>query len=318
MSVAALFFLGTFAPPSNAPAPELPSGAQMMAETVSLDTSEPGLRRTGALEFLEGWRLRSRDVRFGGVSAIHVEGRDAIALSDAGTVFRFPLPTQEGPLELRIERLARGPGAGRRKGDRDSEAVVVSGGRLWIAFEGRNQIWRYRKRDLGVEAAAAPRAMANWPSNAGGEAMVRLSDGRFIVFAEGPRDEDGTTPALLFDGEPSTASKPAALRYRPPPGYRITDAAALPDGRLILLNRRWALLEGFSAVLAIAGTDRLEAGALIEGRELAALRSPITVDNMEALSTTREGGRTILWVASDDNFNPLLQQTLLLKFALRD
>jgi hypothetical protein len=30
---------------------------------------------------------------------------------------------------------------------------------------------------------------------------------------------------------------------------------------------------------------------------------------------SREGGRTILWLASDDNYNKL-QRTLLLKFAL--
>jgi hypothetical protein len=36
---------------------------------------------------------------------------------------------------------------------------------------------------------------------------------------------------------------------------------------------------------------------------------------MEALSVTRELGRTIVWIASDDNFSPL-QRTLLLKFAL--
>jgi hypothetical protein len=36
---------------------------------------------------------------------------------------------------------------------------------------------------------------------------------------------------------------------------------------------------------------------------------------MEALAVEREGGRTILWIASDDNFNPL-QRTLLLKFGL--
>ena len=47
------------------------------------------------------------------------------------------------------------------------------------------------------------------------------------------------------------------------------------------------------------------------------LRAPAAIDNMEALSVTRERGRTILWIASDDNFSPL-QRTLLLKFALVD
>lgn len=318
-ALGALFFLGTFAPRSDAPPLPLPAGAQMLAEAVPLDASDPDRRRLGALDYLGGWRLRSRDARFGGISAMHVEDGEVLAVSDAGTVFRFPVPEGEGAQPLRIERLASGPGDGRSKSDRDAEALVVHGGQAWIAFEGRNQVWRYRRRDFAAEAHAAPREMARWPGNAGSEAMARLADGRFLIFSEGPLGEDGTSPALLFPGDPtSAASRPAALRYRPPEGYSITDATALPDGRLVFLNRRWTLLKGVSAVLTVEDAPRLGEGAVLEGRELAVLRSPLIVDNMEALSATREGGRTILWIASDDNFNPLLQQTLLLKFALRD
>ncbi|MDP8995291.1 MAG: esterase-like activity of phytase family protein, partial [Pseudomonadota bacterium] len=123
----------------------------------------------------------------------------------------------------------------------------------------------------------------------------------------------------LFDRDPTArGARPLALRYRPPEGNRVTDAAALPDGQLLLLNRRASLLEGFSAILSLAALPEPGRGAIVEGRTLAVLAAPLPVDNMEALSVTREGGRTILWIASDDNFNPLLQQTLLLKFALED
>jgi hypothetical protein len=70
-----------------------------------------------------------------------------------------------------------------------------------------------------------------------------------------------------------------------------------------------------AAKLAVARLPKLAAGALISGEEIAVLRTPVAVDNMEGLSVTSEGGRTIVWIASDDNFNPL-QRTLLLKFAL--
>ena len=316
-ALAALFFLATFTPRREGPAPALPTGARMLAEAVPLDASDPQRRKVGALTFLGGWRLRSHDERFGGVSAIHVEGGEVLALSDAGTIFRFPAPEAAGELPLRIDRLQRGPGTGRRKSDRDAEALAVLGGRVWLVFEGMNQIWRYRRGDFAFEAAAAPQAMRRWPGNSGSEAMVRLRDGRFLVVAEGPVAADGTAPALLFPGDPTAAaSRPLALRYRPPPGYAATDAAALPDGRIVFLNRRAALLEGFSAVVTVAEAPAAGSGAIIAGRELAALASPFTIDNMEALSITRENGRTILWIASDDNFTPLLQQTLLLKFAL--
>jgi hypothetical protein len=158
--------------------------------------------------------------------------------------------------------------------------------------------------------------MRRWRGNAGPEAMARLADGRFLLFAEGPDDQRATSDAVLFEGDPAEpGTRAVRLRYRRVPGYRVTDAGLLPDGRLILLNRRFAWLEGFSAVVTVAETRGLTEGATIAGREVAALRPPVTVDNMEALSVTVENGRTIVWIASDDNFFPL-QRTLLLKFEL--
>ena len=146
--------------------------------------------------------------------------------------------------------------------------------------------------------------------------MVRLTDGRFLIFSEGRDNDDPYSPVLLFAGDPAVAGTPVTvLRYRRPVGYRVTDADLLADGRLILLQRRATLLEGFSARIAVADLPALRPGATIAGREIAALGAPLTVDNMEALSVAREGGRTIVRIASDDNFMPI-QRTLLLEFAL--
>ena len=69
-------------------------------------------------------------------------------------------------------------------------------------------------------------------------------------------------------------------------------------------------------MLTIADTRGASAPARrSRGARSRALQPPLTVDNMEALSVTVENGRTIVWIASDDNFFPL-QRTLLLKFAL--
>ena len=87
---------------------------------------------------------------------------------------------------------------------------------------------------------------------------------------------------------------------------------------MLFLNRRVSLFQGLEAKLTLAPLPKLAAGTLIEGEEIALLRRPLKVDNMEALSVGRERDRTIVWIASDDNFNPLLQRTLLLKFALRE
>jgi hypothetical protein len=314
------FLSGTFVPPVERPLPATASDTVMTIDPVALDPDDPSVRRVGALVFLEGWWLRSRDVRFGGLSAMHVADGAVTAISDAGTLFRFPLPAPGArALPLRIERLLDGPGRGRRKSERDSESMVIAGDHAWIAFEGTNSVWRYSRTSGKAEASARPEAIRRWPSMLGAESMLRLADGRFLLLAEGRVAEDGTSPAMLFAGDPAEEGTPAeALRYRPPDGFRATDAAALPDGRILILNRRFYWTEGISAALTIVERRALRPGAVVEGREIARLDGDLSVDNMEALSVTREGARTIVWIASDDNLNPLFQRTLLMKFALAE
>lgn len=292
--------------------------ARLHVAPVPLDRASPARDRIGGLVFLGGWALASDDPRFGGISAMHVGGGIVTAVSDAGTVLRFPVPAGAGESQVQVAPVPRGPGSGRRKSDRDVEAMVVDGEQVWLAFESRNQIWRYRLPGWHAEAAVAPQAMRRWRRMLGAEAMARLPDGRFLLISEGSGRQPGLSDALLFADDPALATTPAApLRYRPPAGYRATDAALLPDGRLLVLNRRFDWLEGVSTALVLIEPGAIRPGATLEGRLLARLGWPLASDNMEALSVTGEGGRTILWLASDDNFSPL-QRTLLLKFALEE
>ena len=312
--VGAFLLLATIVTPNPPLPPGGPVRSVVTATAVMLDGDDGGRRRVGDLVFRRGWTLTSPDRRFGGLSAMHVEGGEVTAISDSGVLFRFPLPRAAGPLPLRVAPLPGSRGAAKR--DQDTEAMVVRGDRMWLAFEARNGIARLHRRDLREEALAQPEAMRRWRRNKGPEAMVRLADGRFLLLAEGPDDASVFSDALLFRGDPAEAGTAAApLRYRRPPGYRVTDAALLPDGRLLVLHRRFRWLEGISAKLAIVDLAGLRSSAILEPREIAALRAPLTVDNMEALSVAREGGRTIVRIASDDN-HMTLQRTLLLEFAL--
>lgn len=304
--------LATFSPLGTPRPDPVPAYTVLAFAPLPLAPDEPGRRSVGGLDYLGGWQVTSNDPRFGGISAMHVGPEGLTAMSDTGSLIRFPLPGAAG--ETMISKLPDGPGLGKSKSDRDAESLVVHGGRAWIGFERSNAVWRYRRGDWRMESWAAPPAMRKWRSNRGSEAMIRLPGGRFLVFSEGG---GGDSPVLLFEGDPSmSGTKAIAMRYRPPDGYRITDAALLPGGAILLLNRRLSLFEGFSARIGLIAAPDFKPGALLEGREIAALGRPLTVDNMEALSVTREGSRTIVWIASDDNFNPL-QRTLLLKFALR-
>lgn len=316
LAVPAAVLLSSFAPLSLYTDPPSPRRSFIAYTPVPLDLDRPSVRRVGKLTFLGGWILRSNDWRFGGISGLAVSGRSATAVSDRGRVLRFSLPQDGRRTPLALFPLRDGFGPPVKEEDRDSESLLIHGGTAWIGFENHQAVWRYATVSWSGLGGARPAAMRKWPVNGGPEAMVRLGDGRFLVFSESERVGEGMREVLMFAGDPSLEGTPVTrLRYRPPAGYRATDAALLADGRMLVLNRRFAMSEGVSAVIVAVTLPRLVEGATLVGAEVARLASPLTVDNFEALSVQQEGGRTILWIASDDNFMPL-QRTLLMKFAL--
>jgi hypothetical protein len=318
LALVALVLLATFAPLRLfRPAP-VPAQSKLWFEAVPLDEDKAERRRVGGLLYLGGWSLRSNDPRFGGLSAIHVEGGELMALSDAGILMRHALPGNRQGMPIEVHALRDGPGPLGSKKLRDSEAMAVGPDNLWISYERSNSVWRYGRGDLRAQAHAAPAPMRGWSANNGSEAMVRLAGGRFLILSERSRRGNRFSEAMLFDGDPALPSTPVRrFVLRGPDGYRVTDAARLPGGRLLFLHRWFSYFGGVSAKLTILDELDPAEGAVVEPREIAHLEAPLSVDNMEGLSVTQEQGRTIVWIASDDNFTAL-QRTLLLKFALED
>jgi len=95
--------LATYIPPGPAPPPLGPAEAGLTFTPVPLNERDPMQRRVGGLRFLQGWEIGSDNPRFGGISAMHVENGQAIAISDAGTLLRFALPGS-GPPRVRPRR----------------------------------------------------------------------------------------------------------------------------------------------------------------------------------------------------------------------
>ena len=296
--------------------PLAPHGA-IHADPIPLNLDAPWRRRVGGLVYEAGWVLRGEDPWVGGVSAMTVAGSRFTLLSDEGRLITFRM-TPQGPVDALVRRLP-GPGALPDKRHRDSESLGIDPvtGRAWIGMEWDNLILRYDRGFRHVERVVRPAAMRRWPVAGGAETLVRLRDGRVLVIAEeAPGIAPETRVGLLFAGDP-TEPGPPPLRfdYLPPAGFVPTDAAELPDGRIIVLNRHFAWADGFAAAVTTFPAQAMRAHALIRPRELAQLRRPLVVDNMEAIAVTREGAATIVWIASDDNMT-LLQRTLLLRFRL--
>lgn len=295
------------------PLPPLPGAgvALLQAKPVALVGADP-VHDSSTLRFVGGWKLDSSDWRFGGISAIRVRAGRALAISDSGTMLRFDLPGSPEFGRVAITPLPQPGRSSWRKANRDTESLVLDGGRLWIGFEKRNAIWRYDAATLRPQAQVRPRAMRDWPSNSGAEAMARLPDGRFLVISEGPKSGEAPSEALLFSGDPARpGTQVRRLTYPRPAGYRVADAAALPDGRVLILHRHLGPT-GLRGLLSIAQVPQ---GRVLRSEPIALLNPRFSLDNFEAMSVEVTPQGTRLWLATDDNFLGF-QRTVLLQFAL--
>jgi hypothetical protein len=285
-------------------------------QPLPLDSSNPRQTRVGAMTFMGAWELRSDNENFGGISGVIALPDDRfLAISDAGTMIGFGLSGN------RIERTfiaalpgAFGPNINYR--DRDSEGMAYdpASGRIWVSYEQRHSIRRFPPSVSRVDGLLRLPGTKGWKRNQGVEAMARLNDGRFVLFAEG--SADATIPATLYSGDPlEQGSTRKDFRYLPPTGYKPTDATPLPDGRLLVLHRRIAIPNGFSAKIGIVDPTDISGGNTIKPQIIASLAPPLLVDNLEGITTTQENQQLIIWLMSDNNFN-IFQRTLLMKFAL--
>ncbi|ALH82986.1 esterase-like activity of phytase family protein [Sphingopyxis macrogoltabida] len=272
----------------------------------------------GSLRFVRGWHLTSPHSYFGGFSAVARIGPGRFQLvGDNGYWTRLTLTPGGQPSRFRIAPLPTPDGRPRRKSMIDAEAMVFdpASGKSWIALEGINQVWRLDARLGAIESRRKLPGQPNWPINRGPEAMARLADGRTVVFSEDADDDPRGREALLYIGDPA-APGPAPVRFFYSSGGRglVSDAAALPDGRILLVHRRLGFDPVFTTILAVLDPADIGKDAVVGARAIG--RVPrLLAENYEGAAVAVEQGRTWLWLVSDDNFN-LWQRSLLLQFEL--
>lgn len=309
--------------------PALGSGpvAELAVESraLPLSNADPAADRVGRLKFLGAIQLEARDARFGGISALLWEPacNRLIGVSDAGTWFVLEPRESDGRLEG-IARAWIAPVLGRdgrppiSKRAADSESLARLGdGSSWVFYEQDHRGERFagasacRPESLAVgpDRGWVPPGSATWPQNGGMEAAAGAGPA-FRILLEAVPGPDGR--ALGLAGGPDAAPVPFGWQVRE--GFQPTamDPLEADGSRMLVLHRRFSPLEGASALLVEA---EMGPSGAVTPREIAMLRAPLLVDNMEALAVRREGERRFVYLASDDNFNAL-QRTLLLKFEL--
>lgn len=297
------------------------------AEPTALDPDRPTNIRVGSLAFLAGFKLRSSDGRFGGLSGMAVapDGRYLLAVSDRGYFVRLELSHRgdrlTGVTSGRIEPLIGEDGKSVEDKARDAEALALtSDGRLLIAFEGQHRILSYAT-ELDESGAPGPKGapirltrppgLKDAEENAGVEALTEAKGGLLLALLESPLPKDSTVDGWRIDAKGATP-----ISYRREPPFQPTDIARLPDGDLLVLERAFSPPFNLRARVVRIPRAAVEATAALSGEEIARISRPFSIDNMEALAT-RAGadGATLVYMLSDDNYSPF-QRTLLLQFRL--
>jgi hypothetical protein len=206
------------------PIRELPDRRLLPARQVELSLKPISLppAADGPLRIAGAWLMSAGDSRFGGLSALTVDGGQFLAVSDLGAVIRFDPPGKR-PLHALLMDLRSGPGPAGRKKSRDAEALVVDprGRGWWVGYEQRHSLWLY---DRGFKRAlAAIPVRRDWRDNRGIEALLVDRDG-LLALAENGREAIRVDSAGLQSIDLST-------------GWEVADAATAPDSSAWLLLR---------------------------------------------------------------------------------
>jgi hypothetical protein len=310
-----------------------PISTTVTAIPIDFDRENPERKEFGKLIFRGGLNLFAKSSYFGGYSALALDasGTKLLAISDAGTWLKADLE-YDGRALKGLGNVVLGPILGEdgkpllSDQDRDSEGMTLAEGdpkqgTAYVSFERKHRIARY---PLTADRFGPPTGTVTLPpgakrmdSNRGIEALAMITAGRLkgtlVAFSERLPDKSGNLTGWLIGG-PS----PGTIALKPIEGFDITDAAGLPDGGLVILERRFRYSEGIKMRMRQASAAELKPGAVIKGDVLLEATDSLNIDNMEAIGVHRRAsGETVLTLMSDDNFSPL-QRTLIMQFTLPD
>jgi hypothetical protein len=314
-------------------APKAVDRVEIVARPIAhFQRGRPDLKRFGVLEFRGGMVLTSPSPHFGGWSglAMEADGRSLVAISDVGGWLTADL-TYEGDRPSKLVHARIGPllAAGgrllRNKREQDAESLTLlegtlAKGTLLVGFERVHRIGRFEIRDRQVRAPSGylrlPPEARRMQQNQGIEALAVLRagplKGSVVAFAERfTRGSGYHTGWIWVEGEPRR------LQLKDIDGFNITDAAGLPDGSLLVLERYYRWTVGVKMRIRHLAAAEVVPGARLTGRVLLEADSSYEIDNMEGIAVHRGSrGETVVSLISDDNFNHLLQRTVFLQFAL--
>lgn len=284
-------------------------------------------RRFGPFEFVGGLELYSRDNSlFGAWSSLRMlpGGKSFIGILDTGHWFTGALERDrqgrlsglgDTEIEVMLDRSGqKAPG----KSYMDAEGLALRGSSAFVGFEQRHRVDRY---PLGETQTMQPDGTVVLPfpvlelrGNGGLETLVAAPadsplKGALVAITEKSIDDEGNLYAGILDGP-----RRGAFSVQRHDGFDVTDGAFLPNGDLLLLQRRFTLASGVAMRLARVRGSEIRPGAVIDPEILLHAAGGYQIDNMEGLDIQRDADGSIrVIIVSDDNHS-ILQRSLMLEF----
>ncbi|WHO73983.1 esterase-like activity of phytase family protein [Rhizobium sp. BT03] len=284
----------------------------------------------GSLEFLGGLEMVSSRALFGSLSAIRFrpDQKHFVMVLDTGqwltgSVERDIKGRLSGLADVEITPMKNSAGRSfEGKGHMDAEGLALDGDRILVSFEQDHRVDVYpdpgfaQSGAIGTLPILIPRKMLS--DNRGIETITVAPasgplKGGVVIVSERGLDNDGNRLAAILSGP--LKGQFAVARDG---SFDVTDGAFLPNGDLLLLERRFNMAEGIGMRLRrVKGAD-IKPGAVVDGDLLLEGNFNSQIDNMEGLDAFQAAdGTTHIILVSDDNHS-LLQRNLMLEFRLAE
>ena len=282
-----------------------------MVPTLKADVKSWTLEQVGFLN------IDRNEKNYGGFSGLVIqdEGSEALILTDKSFFFVLKLQRNDdenlmGYSLIRKGRILSSKGEHLNGRNTDSESIVIGeNSNYYISFESNHRIMMHTKIEgKGVFIPKHP-MFRKLSVNKGIEALAIDNEDRLIAIPEKPPLGLSEIPIFRLQNNKWEIIKYLKIKD----DFLVTDAEFLPDGLLLILERKFSWTQGFKTRFRLISLNNFDN------------RKPITVftstanqfDNLEgmALWKDKKGAIRILTV-SDDNFHPL-QQSEIREFFLK-
>ncbi|MDD9908370.1 MAG: esterase-like activity of phytase family protein [Ahrensia sp.] len=310
-------------------------GAWRNARSISIEATPISVEDFGpaieadrsSFRFTGGLVLRSNDPDFGALSGLRVTDQGLLTgVTDTGFWLRAEINRDAGGRPVALQQARMAPllnEAGETfsaKWFGDAESLTFKGAAAYVGTEQDTRVMRYAIGDDLLTAASTrfgpPLPGEQLSYNRGLEALATIPvdlsfAGALLAIAETPPRGETHHRAFII-----TANSVKEIAVAQRDGFAITDADFLPDGSLLLLERKFSPALGPHMRLRRIAWQGNPTGDPLDGTVVLDLNRDWQIDNMEGLSVFEAPDGSIrIGLVSDDNHWPL-QRTLYLEFAL--